>query len=443
MSLARVGVDHRRLSSSPTVGMHPPGLHRRALLLPRRGRRRLPRASQVGIGCCRAGRGVRRRARTRRRGAPRRRRRRRRAPRRAATRWSTATAARARRRSAIDLAMPPRRRRRLARDHRATGPSTSCSSRTKARGRSTGASSNASSPRGRAAASAAASTSGQAPWGKAGFGTPSSAQQLADAIAEHEIDVLIAGPLTRLGMDEAGTLQHVRDFTLLIQDVRELSGRPVHVLLLHHENRGGTRLRRWEGAGDTLLHLQAQGHGKTRLYFQKARWAHAGTSRRCNLLWADGESFAVEERDELDDNTLADLILELRPPQPRHRAGRRSRRPRPASSAGSRRKVVRDRLLAGGRIVNVVKVDGARAGARPRPGAEAVAASTAPTTPPSPICVPGSDADGTQTASATGAGAELHLRPASRPIGTQDVDAAAVHPPIWGQTWPLGTPATP
>ena len=111
----------------------------------------------------------------------------------------------------------------------------------------------------------------QAPWGKAGFGSLEQRQQLADAVADNRIDVLIAGPLTRLGMDEAGTLQHVRDFTLLVQDVRELSERPLHVLLLHHENRGGNVSGAWEGAGDTLMHLQAQGHGKTRLYFQKVR----------------------------------------------------------------------------------------------------------------------------------------------------------------------------
>ena len=45
----------------------------------------------------------------------------------------------------------------------------------------------------------------QAPWGRAGFGTLEQRQQLADAVADNEIDVLIAGPLTRLGMDEAGT----------------------------------------------------------------------------------------------------------------------------------------------------------------------------------------------------------------------------------------------
>ena len=169
----------------------------------------------------------------------------------------------------------------------------------------------------------------QAPWGKAGFGSLEQRQQLADAVADNAIDVRIAGPLTRLGMDEAGTLQRVRDFTLLVQDVRDLSERPLHVLLLHHENRGGTVSGAWEGAGDTLMHLQAQGHGKTLLYFQKVRHASRWHKQTLNLLWTEGEGFAVEERDEFDDNTLADRILEHvrgNPAPP----GRRSKTPHPA-----------------------------------------------------------------------------------------------------------------
>src|SRR4029079_16559098 len=83
------------------------------------------------------------------------------------------------------------------------------------------------------------------------FGTSEQREQLAAAIEQHAIEILIAGPLTRLGMDEAATLRQVRDFTLLVQDVRELSTRPVHILHIHHENRGGQVSGAWEGAGET------------------------------------------------------------------------------------------------------------------------------------------------------------------------------------------------
>ena len=120
---------------------------------------------------------------------------------------------------------------------------------------------------------------------------------------------MIIGPLTRSGMDEAGTLQEVRDFMALVADVRERAGRRVAFMLVHHENKGGQVSGAWEGAGDTLLHVTGQGHGRTRLYFQKARWSSAHHATALEPAWADGEGFAVDDSPELDDDTLAEQIL--------------------------------------------------------------------------------------------------------------------------------------
>jgi AAA domain len=133
------------------------------------------------------------------------------------------------------------------------------------------------------------------PWARASFADDDWRAQLADTIASGEIDVVIAGPVTRLGMNEAGTLQEVRDFMALIDDVRRRSGQRVAVVLNHHENKGGKVSGAWEGAGDTLLHVQARGHGNLRLYVEKARWSSSHHKTTLQLVWAEGEGFALAE----------------------------------------------------------------------------------------------------------------------------------------------------
>jgi hypothetical protein len=71
----------------------------------------------------------------------------------------------------------------------------------------------------------------------------------------------------------------------LVNNVRELAGRTVAFILIHHENNGGTVSGAWEGVGDTLLHLQAQVHGQTRVFIQKSRWASVYQKTTLELAW--------------------------------------------------------------------------------------------------------------------------------------------------------------
>jgi AAA domain len=138
------------------------------------------------------------------------------------------------------------------------------------------------------------------PWGTFTFASETCRQQLADDVRDHEIDVLLAGPLTRLGMDAAGTLQETAAFMQLIADVRRQSGRRLTSILAHHENRAGTVSGAWEGVGDTLLHVQAAGNGHTIVFIQKARWSSAHHHKTLKLRWTDGEGFELEgDRDYL------------------------------------------------------------------------------------------------------------------------------------------------
>ena len=113
----------------------------------------------------------------------------------------------------------------------------------------------------------------ESPWASLTLADQHHREALAGVIRDQEIDVIVIGPVSRAGMDEAGTLQQTRDFMRLLTDIRDRCGRPVAFLLIHHENKTGAVSGAWEGAGDTLMHVQAQGNGCTRLHIQKARWA--------------------------------------------------------------------------------------------------------------------------------------------------------------------------
>lgn len=133
--------------------------------------------------------------------------------------------------------------------------------------------------------------------------------EIADLVGRYEIDVLIVGPLTRVGMEELGTLQQVRDFMDEVARFRARSGRGLTVFLVHHENKGGGVSGAWEGAGDTLLHAQVHSHGRTTLTFRKARWASAWHKRELELAWLDGEGFEVVEERERDLAVEAEDLL--------------------------------------------------------------------------------------------------------------------------------------
>jgi hypothetical protein len=147
------------------------------------------------------------------------------------------------------------------------------------------------------------------PWGAFSFADRDAAIRLAEEINEHQIDVVIVGPVASVGMDVGGTAPEVRDFHKLVGLVRALSGRPVSFLLVHHENKGGRVSGAWEGVGDTLLHVIGQGHGKLRLFVQKARWSSAMHQTTLQLAWAEGDGFELVEAEDTSrpERTWADI----------------------------------------------------------------------------------------------------------------------------------------
>lgn len=138
------------------------------------------------------------------------------------------------------------------------------------------------------------------PWGQFTLGPPEWRAELAAVVRRDAIDVVIAGPLTRIGMDDAGTLQEVVRFMELVADVRRQCERLLTVILVHHENKAGSVSGAWEGSGDTLLHVQAAGTGHTIVAVRKARWSSELHGKTLHLAWTDGEGFELEGPAERD-----------------------------------------------------------------------------------------------------------------------------------------------
>jgi AAA domain-containing protein len=150
------------------------------------------------------------------------------------------------------------------------------------------------------------------PWASFRFQEPHSGP-VADLIAEREIDLLVAGPLVRIGMDEVGTLQEVRDFSRHIEQFRQRTKRELATFKVHHESKAGRVSGAWEGAGDCLLHAQVFAHGRTNLTFQKVRWASDWHMRKVDLTWTDGEGFDLADDPDRDYRTEIVQLLSVRP----------------------------------------------------------------------------------------------------------------------------------
>jgi RecA-family ATPase len=122
------------------------------------------------------------------------------------------------------------------------------------------------------------------PWALFTFDAEPHREALAAHVAEHGYDVVIAGPVQRLGMRGGGTPDEVGAFTLNLELVRGRLDRPLAVVLVHHENKAGAVAGAWEGVPDTLAHVQARGNGATRLFWQKTRWSSELHGKAWTLL---------------------------------------------------------------------------------------------------------------------------------------------------------------
>jgi hypothetical protein len=147
------------------------------------------------------------------------------------------------------------------------------------------------------------------PWQAFTFGDDEQINELVRYADREQLDLLIAGPVSRIGMEGGGTLDDITRFLSRIGEVQRRVEHPLAVWLLHHENRLGKISGAWEGSPDTLWHVRSVTRGQTTLYWQKCRWStlHLTTTK---LVWLEGKSFGLDERPVLSDEDIAQGIAQ-------------------------------------------------------------------------------------------------------------------------------------
>jgi hypothetical protein len=148
------------------------------------------------------------------------------------------------------------------------------------------------------------------PWGAFSFAIETHRAQLAAYVDEHELDLVVCGPLAALGAVGGGTPDEVSAFEQLLADLRKRCRRPLALWLAHHENKAGDVAGAWERFPDTLAHAWLEGRERTRLHWRKARWSSRLHDERWALRWVleregfeliDEEATAAAKAAELED----------------------------------------------------------------------------------------------------------------------------------------------
>jgi hypothetical protein len=190
------------------------------------------------------------------------------------------------------------------------------------------------------------------PWARFTFASDAMRADLVQLVRRLEIEVVIAGPVSRLGAEGGGTPKEIQAFVDLLELVRADLGRPLAYELIHHENKAGNVSGAWEGATDTLAHVQSRGNGHTAIVWRKTRWAPDLHGKTWKLDWLPGERFALDETPETTDDELRDRLVELVRENP---GGSWNTYEKPAGGNATRARRIRDELIEEGRLVNVGK----------------------------------------------------------------------------------------
>ena len=187
------------------------------------------------------------------------------------------------------------------------------------------------------------------PWARFTFADEGMRAELVAIVRDLETVVVIAGPVARLGAEGGGTPKEIQAFVDLLEQVRADLGRSLAYELIHHENKAGNVSGAWEGATDTLAHVQARGNGHTAVVWRKTRWAPDLHGKTWKLNWRDGERFELDETPETTDEDIAERLLALVREAP---GGSWNSYDALLEGQAQRKRTIRDQLLENDRLVN-------------------------------------------------------------------------------------------
>jgi hypothetical protein len=189
----------------------------------------------------------------------------------------------------------------------------------------------------------------KSPWGETSLANPQHREALAAYICDHEVDVVLAGPIVALGMIGGGTPDEVRAFEGHLATLRSLLDRPLAVWLIHHENVSGRISGAWGRVPDTQIRLIGTGNGSARLVWDKARDSETLHKTSWKLKWAAGQSFEVDDTPDLTEEKIVEEIVAKVLANPG--ATWNSIDKATKGNADTKRKL-RDRLIVTGQLVN-------------------------------------------------------------------------------------------
>lgn len=130
------------------------------------------------------------------------------------------------------------------------------------------------------------------------------------------VELVIADPTKWLGMEGGGTPSEVRDFVALLKECGLHAGDPERAMafwLAHHENVAGEISGAWRADPDTVVHVEPDGKGRTKLTWTKCRWSSGRHGQLMILAHTEHEGFEVVDipgpRQQVDADELDRLVL--------------------------------------------------------------------------------------------------------------------------------------
>lgn len=132
------------------------------------------------------------------------------------------------------------------------------------------------------------------PWTRFTLTDPDYRASLAMHLEHLETDLVVVGPLASLGAKGTGTPDEINDFDQHIKDLKRRTQQPFAIWIVHHENKAGDVSGAWERYPDSLVHVTAQGNGRTHIHWRKVRWSSSLHGTSTPLLWTDAGGFTIE-----------------------------------------------------------------------------------------------------------------------------------------------------
>jgi hypothetical protein len=187
------------------------------------------------------------------------------------------------------------------------------------------------------------------PWGETSLARADHREALAEFIREHEVDVLLAGPIVSLGMIGGGTPDEVSAFEAHLRALRALLDRPLSVWLIHHENVRGKISGAWERVPDSLVRVVGAGNGHTRLMWEKMRDSSTLHETSWKLDWAPGQSFEIDDTPDLTEEEIVEGIVAAVLANP---GASWNTVDKATKGNAETKRQLRDRLIVSGELVN-------------------------------------------------------------------------------------------